>query len=105
MHASSVGSCLAVVVDGLRFFAAMPCVRPVSYDEESYKKRDGRNGEDGDRPAEAGTDLRSGTGGAIAAHAAALRAGRECGQEQHHRHEANTEDVDMPEAGAHVCAY
>ena len=105
MHASSVGSSLAVVVDGLRFFAAMPCVGPVSYDEEADKERDGRNGEDGDRPAEAGTDLRSGTGGAIAAHAAALRAGHECGPEQHHRHEANAVKADLSEAGAHVRAY
>ena len=83
----------------------MPCVCPVSYDEEAYKKRDGWNGEDGDRPAEAGTDLRSGAGGGVAAHAAALRAGHECGREQHHRHEANAEKADLSEAGAHARAY
>ena len=105
MYASSVGSSLAVVVDGLRFFAAMPCVCPVSYDEEADKKRDGRNGEDGDRPAEAGTNLRSRAGCSVAAHAAALRAGYECGQEQYHRHEANAKKVNLSEAGAHVRAY
>jgi hypothetical protein len=105
MHASSVGSSLAVVVDGLRFFAAMPCVCPVSYDEEAYKKRDGRNGEDGDRPAEAGTDLWGGAGGSVTAHAAALRVGDERGREKHHRHEANAEKFDLSKAGAHVRAY
>jgi hypothetical protein len=105
MHASSVGSCLAVVVDGLRFFAAMPCVGPVSYDEEGNEETDRGNGEDGDRPAEAGTDLRSGAGGGVAAHAAALRVGDERGPEQHHRHEANAVKVDLSETGAHVRAY
>jgi ribosomal protein L7/L12 len=49
--------------------------------------------------------LRSGAGGGIAAHAAALRAGHECGREQHHRHEANAVKADLSEAGAHVRAY
>jgi hypothetical protein len=49
--------------------------------------------------------LRSGAGGGVAAHAAALRAGHECGREQHHRHEANAENLDLSEARAHVRAY
>jgi hypothetical protein len=105
MHASSVGSCLAVVVDGLRFFAAMPCVCPVSYDEEADKKRDGMNGEDGNGSTETGAHLRGGSSGSVAAHAAALRAGYECRQEQYHRHEANAKKVNLSEAGAHVGAY
>jgi hypothetical protein len=83
----------------------MPCVEAPRYDEEGNEETDRGNGEDGDRPAEAGTDLRSGTGGGVAAHAAALRAGHECGREQHHRHETNAEKVDLSEAGAHVGAY
>jgi hypothetical protein len=83
----------------------MPCVEAPCYDEEGNEETDRRNGEDGDRPAEAGADLRSGTGGGVAAHAAALRASQECGREQHHRDEANAEKVDLSEAGAHVRAY
>jgi hypothetical protein len=105
MHASSVGSSLAVVVDGLRFFAAMPCVCPASYDEEGNEETDCWNGEDGDGSTETGTDLGSGAGGGVAAHAAALRAGHECGREQHHRHEANAEKMDLSEAEAHMRAY
>jgi hypothetical protein len=105
MHAGSVGSSLAVVVDGLRFFAAMPCICPASYDDEADEERDGRNGEDGDGSTEAGTDLRSGAGGSVAAHAAALRTGHECGREQHDRHEANAEKMDLSEAEAHMRAY
>jgi hypothetical protein len=49
--------------------------------------------------------LRSGAGGGVAAHAAALRVGHECGREQHHRHETNAEKVGLSEARAHVRAY
>jgi hypothetical protein len=83
----------------------MPRVEAPCYDEEGNEETDRWNGEDGDRPAKAGTDLRSGAGGGIAAHAAALRAGHECGREQHHRHEANAVKADLSEAGAHVRAY
>lgn len=105
MHASSVGSSLAVVVDAAGFFDAMPCVEAPCHDEKGNEERDGRNGEDGDGSTETGADLRSGTGGSVAAHAAALRAGHECGREQHHRHEANVEKVDLSEAKAHMRAY
>ena len=82
----------------------MPDIGPASYDEEAYKERDRRNGEYGDRPAEAGTDLRSGTGGGVAAHAAALRVGRERARQQQ-RHEANAQQVAADEVfAAHLRA-